>query len=160
MKGQGKVTKNRLFMTESRFFQLYLTFFFTEGDWYGIFILLRYYLLTGLPQNASLSFRSTQPCLKVVWMNACSWLVHWALFAEVCRLPLSHFWIASCWCHQQSWCFASGQTQWLAPISAISLSVWTKHGTMPYSLHKVAAYVSNALVCFPSFSDNVIVKRQ
>ena len=30
------------------------------GDWYGIFILLMYYLLTGLPRNASLT---------VLWIN-------------------------------------------------------------------------------------------
>ena len=30
------------------------------GDWYGIFVLLMYYLLTGLPQNTSLT---------VLWIN-------------------------------------------------------------------------------------------
>ena len=37
MKSQGKVTKTGFsltFMTESHFFQLYLTFFFTESDVY------------------------------------------------------------------------------------------------------------------------------
>ena len=83
-KSHKKQTFPWLFMTESRFFQLYLTFFFTEGDWYGIFILLRYYLLTGLPQNASLTVLYINTAIGLEGgVNECMLLV--GALSIVCR---------------------------------------------------------------------------
>ncbi len=48
----------------------------------------------------------------------------------------------------------------LAPISAISLSVWMNLGFREYSLRKTAAHTSSAQVHFLSSKDDAVVKRQ
>ena len=107
------------------------------------------------------SFGSVRPVgLKSMLMNVCSQLARWGLYGVVGKFPFSRLLMASRWCHQHSWCLASGQTRRLALISARSLSVWTNRGSMPYFSRKTVAHACSALVHFPCSTDVAVVKRQ
>ena len=63
-------------------------------------------------------------------------------------------------CHQQSWIFTDSHMSRSMPILAISLSVCTKIGMMPYLSRRTAAQLLRAFFRFPISRASAVDKRQ